>query len=85
MIPIYRWNQTPDSQKAKILARSGQDIDAFIPKAQDIIDRVKAEGDKAIVALTKEFDGADLSQCGLRVTQEEIKAAGARLDPKVKK
>lgn len=85
MIPIYRWNQTTDSQKAKILARSGQDIDAFIPKAQDIIDRVKAEGDKAIVALTKEFDGADLSQCGLRVTQEETKAAGARLNPKVKK
>ncbi len=45
MLTIYRWNETPQEQKAKILARSGQDIDAFLPQAQAIIDRVKKEGD----------------------------------------
>lgn len=84
MIPVYRWSQTPDEQKAKIMARSGQDIDAFIPQAQAIIDRVQQEGDSAVIALTQQFDGADLSQKGLRVSESEIKAAKARLEPEVK-
>ncbi|MBI1387075.1 MAG: histidinol dehydrogenase [bacterium] len=85
MIEIYRWSQTPADQKNKIMKRSAQDIDAFVPNAQKIIDRVRAEGDSAVIELTKEFDGADLSQVGLRVTQEEIAAAAPRLDPAVKK
>ena len=84
MLTIYRWNETPQEQKAKILARSGQDIDAFLPQAQAIIDRVKKEGDAAILALTKEFDGADLSQTGLQVTQDEIHQATGRLSAEVK-
>ncbi|MBD3265736.1 histidinol dehydrogenase [bacterium] len=84
MIEIYRWKNTPQDQKTKILARSGEDIDKFIPQAQAIIDRVKTEGDAAIVDLCKQFDGADLSHRGLRVTQDEIDAAEAALDPKVK-
>ena len=47
MITIYRWSQTPDEQKRKILARSAQDIDAFLPQAEAIISRVKLEGDVA--------------------------------------
>ena len=84
MITIYRWSQTPDEQKRKILARSAQDIDAFLPQAEAIISRVKLEGDRAIVALTREFDGADLSAKGLRVSPAELEAAGGRLDPAVR-
>jgi len=84
MISIYRWSETSPEQKKKILARSGQDIDAFLPQAQKIIDRVKNEGDAAIIALTREFDGADLSSKGLRVSPAEIERAAGRLSPKVR-
>lgn len=85
MIQIYRWNSTPEEQKKKIMARSGEDIDAFIPQAQAIIDRVKKEGDAAIIDLCKQFDGADLSAVGLRVTQKEIDEAESHLAADVKK
>jgi histidinol dehydrogenase len=85
MITIYRWNETPEEQKKKIMARSGEDIDAFIPQAQAIIDRVQNEGDAAIIDLCKQFDGADIAALGLQVSQEEIQSAESRLEPRVKK
>ncbi len=84
MINIYRWKETPAEIKKKIMTRSGQDIDEFMPQAQKIIDRVKSEGDQAIIALTKEFDGADLAQVGLRVTEKEIEKAESQLSSEVK-
>lgn len=84
MIPVYRWSVTPPEIKERIMARSAQDIDAFIPQAKAIIDRIRSEGDAAIRALTLEFDRADLSDKPLRVTDEEISAAAGRLDPAVK-
>ncbi|MEW6237732.1 MAG: histidinol dehydrogenase [Candidatus Omnitrophota bacterium] len=84
MITLYRWEDTPNDVKNKILARSNQDIDAFLPQAQKIIDRIKSEGDKAIIALTKEFDGADLTSLGLQAAPEEFEAAKKNLDPAVK-
>ena len=85
MINIYRWNDTSQEQKTKIMSRSGQDIDRFVPQAQKIVDAVKERGDAAVIEYTKEFDGADLSNLGLRVTQQEIDAAENNLDPAVKK
>lgn len=84
MIPIYRWKETAQEIKDRIMARSNQDVDAFLPQAQKIIDEVKNRGDQAIIDYTREFDGADLSQAGLQVSEEEIEQASARLDPKVK-
>ncbi len=84
MITTYKWKETPEEQKQKILKRSAQDIDAFLPQAQKIIDRVKADGDKALFELTQEFDGADISSIGVKVSEEEILAANEALDPNVK-
>lgn len=84
MIEIHRLREMPAERKRAILSRSGQDIDAFMPQAQKIIDRVKREGDRAIIELTREFDGADLSNKGLRAGKEEIESAGSRLDPAVR-
>jgi histidinol dehydrogenase len=50
---------------------------------RSIIERVRAEGDAALLGLTKQFDGADLSMAGLRVPADEIeeaaRGAGAEL------
>ncbi len=42
-----------------------------------IIAEVRADGDKALIALTQKFDHSDLSKTGLRVTSSEVKAAVA--------
>lgn len=66
------------------MSRSGQDIDRFVPQAQIIVDAVKERGDAAIIDYTKEFDGADLSGMGLRVTPIELAATEKNLPEAVK-
>lgn len=58
-------------------------IDAEVLVAvRDILDRVRGEGDTALLELTRRFDGPDLSGPGLAVTRHEIERAGASLpDP----
>ena len=53
-----------------------QNVDTIVA---DIIADVRQNGDKAVLAYTKKFDGADLTS--LLVTPEEIEAAYARTDP----
>ena len=84
MIEIFRWKSISAEQKEKILQRSAQDINAFVPQAQKIIDRVKQGGDQAVIECTREFDGADISGLGLRVSQEEIDAAETQLEQEVR-
>jgi histidinol dehydrogenase len=47
-----------------------------------IIARVRAEGDRALIDLTREFDEVDLRKTGLKVTQGEIEAARGKVDKK---
>jgi histidinol dehydrogenase len=52
---------------------------AVVEGARAILARVREEGDDALVALTKEHDGAEVAG-RLRVDQEELEDAVARLD-----
>ena len=47
-----------------------------------IIARVRAEGDAALIELTREFDDLDLRQVGLKVTAAEIDAARGKVEQK---
>lgn len=48
-----------------------------------IIDDVRARGDAALIDYSKRFDRVDLEDTGLRVTDAEIDAAFAEVDPAV--
>jgi histidinol dehydrogenase len=50
---------------------------------REIIARVRAAGDKALIEYTKRYDGLDLAEAGIRVAQAEIEAARARVDADV--
>ena len=51
---------------------------------QGILDRVKREGDAAVVELTNKFDNVGASQVSdLEVKQNEMQAASTRIDPLV--
>jgi histidinol dehydrogenase len=55
------------------------DVDAAV---RDIIGRVRAEGDAALVAYTQKFDRADLEKLGIAVSKDAIARAYADADPK---
>ncbi len=57
---------------------SSPDVDAAV---RDIIARVRAEGDAALIDLTRTFDRADLQDLGIAVSKDDIAAAYAAADP----
>ena len=57
---------------------SAPDVDAAV---RDIIAQVRAEGDAALIELTRKFDHADLLSLGIAVSKDEIAAAYAAADP----
>ncbi|MBR6584776.1 MAG: histidinol dehydrogenase [Firmicutes bacterium] len=75
MIKIYRYREVPNSE---IFART--DVQADVSGiVSEIIENVKANGDKALLEYCRKFDGADLQS--LEVSQEEIGEAFAAVDP----
>lgn len=50
---------------------------------EEIMDRVKTEGDKALFELTEKFDGVRLNADNIRLSDEEIRAAYAEVSPEL--
>ena len=83
-LTIKRWNKLSEEDRRVLLARSETDITRVTPQVSELVDRVRAEGDRALIEATQRFDGADLSQTGLRVSDAEIEAAVAGIEPRIK-
>ncbi len=66
-----------------LLKRSPNHYGDFIDKVNDIIDNVRTNGNAAIFDYTKRFDGADINASNIRVTEEEIEEAYAKVDPEL--
>ncbi|HZP09636.1 histidinol dehydrogenase [Methyloceanibacter sp.] len=58
---------------------SAADVNAVVAA---IIAKVRAEGDAALIELTRRFDGFDLETAGIRVLPSEIETARAKVDGK---
>ena len=83
-VRILDWRSLSGEEKKKILSRSEQDISSAIPQVREIIEQVRAEGDKALVSLTRRFNGADISGMPLAVQEEEFARAESLLSAAVK-
>ena len=83
-VRVLAWSSLAEQDKRKILARSEQDIAAVYPKVREIIEKVRAEGDAALVEYTRLFNGADLTGMPLAVAPREFDDAERALDPPVK-
>ena len=78
-----------DSQQKDIVAELKRIIDrgetATEEAAQtvkEVVERVRKEGDPAVLAYTEKFDRVNLTLKNIRVTPEEIKDAYTRVEPK---
>ncbi|MFT3904575.1 MAG: histidinol dehydrogenase [Niabella sp.] len=66
----------------QLCTRPEHDSTVFLPRVQSIIDDVKNNGDNALLAYNKKFDGVETKQ--LAVTAAEIKQAAARISDELK-
>lgn len=66
-----------------LLKRSPNNYDEYTDRVMDIVNRVRAEKDAAVFDYTSRFDGAQITAENIRVTQEEIDEAYAKVDPKL--
>jgi len=64
-----------------LLRRSPNNYGTYMDKVQAIVDRVREEGDSALVDYTAQFDGFVISPEQLLVTEEEFTAAYEQVDP----
>ena len=77
------WQQCSDAQRAALLTRPAITASDSISQAvADILSQVKQNGDQALIALSNKFDKVQIQQ--IKLTQDAIKAATARVKPELK-
>lgn len=64
-----------------LLKRSPASYGKYEQTVNNIVERVRREGDQALFELTKEFDKCELNAQSIRVTDEEIAEAYGQIDP----
>jgi histidinol dehydrogenase len=78
------WLKTSDADFAErfeaLLAAKRESAADVNEAVAAIIARVRAEGDAALAALTKTYDGLDLAETGIAVAAEEIAEARSQVD-----
>ena len=64
-----------------LLKRSPGNYGGYQDTVQEIVDRVKTEGNKALFELTAKFDWDGISKENVKVTEEEVREAYDTIDP----
>ncbi|MCK5451378.1 MAG: histidinol dehydrogenase [Candidatus Omnitrophica bacterium] len=67
----------------KLVDRDGKGRIRLQNKVSKIIDRVRTDGDKALISFTKKFDKIDIKKKDLRVTEAEISGAYQDIKPEL--
>ena len=70
----------PARFRSLVAAQRGvlDDVDAVV---ETVLQAVEAEGDRALIRFTREFDRVDLTDSGLRFSESELAAAFGACDP----
>ena len=80
----FVWNQCSDALKQELLQRPVQATQKELAEnVARIVEQVKADGDTALRALTRRFDGVELSL--LKVTEDEFNKAEESISKELKK
>ena len=77
-LSVHNWASLDESQRRTLLQRPAASQDVSVREtAREIIASVKTRGDKALLELTLQYDGASITE--LRVTDAEMAAAKNQL------
>ncbi|MBZ0283283.1 MAG: histidinol dehydrogenase [Anaerolineae bacterium] len=80
MIQFWKLSQMTPDQLNRIMRRAETDIRDLLPIAQSVIDKVRTDGDVAVVEYTRKFDTAQFTAPMLRATAEDFAAARSVVD-----
>lgn len=81
---LVKLNEEVKKEVLKELSeRSHSGNDDFTAVVDEILENVRANGDKAVFEYTKKFDGADISKDNFIVSKEEIDEAYEKVDRKL--
>lgn len=75
--------ETKKNLLESLLKRSPNSYKQYEDSVNSIVEEVKKNGDDALFAYTKQFDGAEISKENIRVTKEEIEEAYGLVDDKL--
>lgn len=67
----------------QLLKRSPNNYEQYNDTVMEIVERVRTEGDRALFAYTNRFDCEDIDASNIRVTEEEIKEAYAKVEERL--
>lgn len=81
-VQLFRWADTDQDTKRRIMRRGQANIDAVMEQVLPIIEDVKTRGDGALRDYAKKFDGAALN--AIKATREEFDRADKALDDSLK-
>ena len=76
-------NETKNDILESLLKRSPNQYAQYEATVADIINKVRAEGDKAVFDMTKQFDKWDINSSNVMVSKQEIDEAYSIVDPKL--
>lgn len=82
-IQFWEYRSLTQDSIQKILKRSEKDISELLPLAQKVIDRVKNEGDAAVVDYARQFDAKEFEATMLRASREDFESARRNLSADV--
>ena len=78
---IERLNiQTKQDLLETLMRRSPGHYGAYEERVQEILGAVLEHGEKAVFAYTRQFDGAEINEDNMQVTENEIKSAYEQID-----
>lgn len=67
----------------QLLKRSPNHYERYSDTVNEIVERVRQEGDAALFEYTKRFDCDKIDASSIRVTEEEVKEAYGKIDPRL--
>lgn len=83
MVQLMKLHELSQEAYAQLMRRSEKDIRDLLPLAQEVIDRVAAEGDAALVHYAQRFDAPDFQASMLRATPEDFEIARQEVSSEV--
>lgn len=83
MVQFLKLSELTPEQLARLMRRAEKDIRDLFPLAQEVIDRVRADGDAAVVEYARRFDAASFEASMLRATPADFEAARQSLSAEV--
>jgi histidinol dehydrogenase len=83
MIQYLKLNELSAEQRARLMRRAEKDIRDLLPLAQEVIDKVRTNGDAALVEYARRFDAPNFEAGMLRATESDFAAARAAVSADV--